>query len=151
MLTRLALLFAALCLALLLVACDLGQPSTPTPVSQPIVPTATAGLPVSADATEAPSVPPDTQEPQEPQETPTEQPMVGPQGSPVALTGHPRLFIRPDDVTRLRSWAVDSNPLWRQGLVPLANQARADMDAGRVPGQWAGGVAGRLGRRVCRL
>jgi hypothetical protein len=55
---------------------------------------------------------------------------------PVQLaTGHPRLFVTAQDLPRLRSWAVDSNPLWAQGLVPLATQAKADMDGGRVPQQ----------------
>ncbi|MER3544689.1 MAG: hypothetical protein C4311_08805 [Chloroflexota bacterium] len=40
---------------------------------------------------------------------------------------------------RLRSWAVDSNPLFRDALVPLANQAKADMDAGSVAAGDSGG------------
>jgi hypothetical protein len=53
----------------------------------------------------------------------------------VVLSNHPRLFLSAEDVPRLRAWAVSSNPLWEQGMVPLATAARADMDAGRVPGQ----------------
>ena len=35
------------------------------------------------------------------------------------LPGHPRLWVRAEDLPRLRSWAVDSNPLYRNGLAVL--------------------------------
>jgi hypothetical protein len=50
------------------------------------------------------------------------------------VTSHPRLFFRTEDLSRLRSWAVPSNPVYQEGLAVLAQQAKADMDAGRVPG-----------------
>lgn len=59
-------------------------------------------------------------------------------GQVVSLSGHPRLWIRVSDLPRLRSWAVASNPIYGQGLEPVASIARADMDTGRVPGQDSG-------------
>jgi hypothetical protein len=50
------------------------------------------------------------------------------------VTSHPRLFFRAADVSRLRSWAVASNPIYQDGLAVLAQRAKADMDAGNVPG-----------------
>lgn len=50
------------------------------------------------------------------------------------LTTHPRLWLRADDLPRLRSWATASNPAWSQGLAPLAVRVKADIDAGLVPG-----------------
>ena len=54
------------------------------------------------------------------------------------VTGHPRLLLRAADLLRLRSWAVASNPVYREGLAILAAAAKADMDAGRVPAQDTG-------------
>lgn len=51
------------------------------------------------------------------------------------VTGHPRLWIRAEDLPRLRSWAADSNPVYRDGLAFLAAQAKADMDAGHLPAE----------------
>jgi hypothetical protein len=50
------------------------------------------------------------------------------------VTTHPRLWITTADIPRLRSWAVPTNPVFQSGLLLLANQAKADMDAGLVPG-----------------
>lgn len=51
------------------------------------------------------------------------------------VTGHPRLWIRAEDLPRLRSWAVDTNPVYSEGLALLAAQAKADMDDGHVPSE----------------
>jgi len=56
------------------------------------------------------------------------------------VTSHPRLWVRAEDLPRLRSWAVDSNPLYRDGLAVLAAEAKAEMDAGLVPDQDSGGT-----------
>jgi hypothetical protein len=62
-----------------------------------------------------------------------------PDGGPVPpATGHPRLWLRAQDLPRLRAWAVSANPIYQDGLRRLAEEARADMDAGRVPGQDTG-------------
>jgi hypothetical protein len=54
------------------------------------------------------------------------------------LTSHPRLWIRAADLPRLRAWASQSNPIYRDGIVPLVKQATADMDRGLVPGRDGG-------------
>jgi hypothetical protein len=41
---------------------------------------------------------------------------------PQPVTGHPRLWITPADLARLQSWAVATNPIYAQGLVPLLNE-----------------------------
>lgn len=50
------------------------------------------------------------------------------QAAPV--TSHPRLWLTANDLPRLRSWAVSSNPVFQNGLAVLAANAKADMDAG---------------------
>ncbi len=47
-------------------------------------------------------------------------------------TAHPRLWITADDLPRLRAWAVDSNPVYSEGLALLAENAKAEMDAGNI-------------------
>src|SRR5262249_50247657 len=48
---------------------------------------------------------------------------------------HPRLWIRSSDLPRLRFWAVDSNPVYHDGLAALAAEAVQAMDSGTVPTQ----------------
>ena len=52
----------------------------------------------------------------------------------VPVTTHPRIWLRAEDLPRLRSWAVSSNAIYRDGLAARAAQAKQDMDDGRVPG-----------------
>ena len=59
---------------------------------------------------------------------------------PVEASGHPRLWITAADLPRLRALAVAGNPYWQEGLNVAASRAKADMDAGRVPGQDCGDV-----------
>jgi len=54
-------------------------------------------------------------------------------------TSHPRLWIDDTDPARLRQWAVDTNPIWQQGLRQLAVNAAEDMDSGDIPGDDNGG------------
>ncbi len=54
--------------------------------------------------------------------------------------GHPRLWLTAADLPRLRAWASDSNPLYRDGLALLAARAVQDMDENRVPDQDCGNV-----------
>ncbi len=44
------------------------------------------------------------------------------------LTTHPRLWITQADLPRLRSWAVNSNPIYKNGLLAAANTAAAHAD-----------------------
>ena len=57
-----------------------------------------------------------------------------------AVSGHPRLWLRAEDIPRLRSWAVSSNPIFQEGLLALANQATYNMDNGLVPNEDLGTV-----------
>jgi hypothetical protein len=66
---------------------------------------------------------------------------AAPRPEPTPVTTHPRLFLNASDIPRLRSWAVASNPLWSNGLAKLAQKARANMDAGKIPNDDTG-VAG---------
>jgi hypothetical protein len=42
---------------------------------------------------------------------------------PFPVSAHPRIWITQDDLPRLRSWAVSSNPIYQQGILPVLNQA----------------------------
>ena len=53
-------------------------------------------------------------------------------------TDHPRLWITTADLPRLRGWATAGNPLYADGLLPLAERAKSDMDEGRVIGEDCG-------------
>ncbi len=55
-------------------------------------------------------------------------------------SGHPRLWLTAAELPRLRSWAVESNSLYRDGLALLAERAKSEMDEGRVPDQDCGNV-----------
>ncbi len=57
--------------------------------------------------------------------------------TPVAT--HPRLWIRSKDVTRLRSWATQNNPMYTDSLLVMANRAKQEMDDGEVPDNDLGG------------
>jgi hypothetical protein len=54
-------------------------------------------------------------------------------------SGHPRLWITTADLPRLRSWAVDSNPLY-QSLAALAEASRGEMDSGKLRAGDSGGA-----------
>ncbi|MCC6558637.1 MAG: hypothetical protein IT372_37355 [Polyangiaceae bacterium] len=70
-----------------------------------------AGAPVPPPSYEAPPAPPAT-----------------------PATGHPRLWIRAEDVPKLRARAVPSNPIW-EDLLAVAGDAKSGMDAGRIPSE----------------
>ncbi|KQV49505.1 hypothetical protein ASC95_18095 [Pelomonas sp. Root1217] len=59
------------------------------------------------------------------------------------VSGHPRLWLRQDDLARLRSWATASNPMFGTansgGLMQLATTAANRVENGTVPGQDNGG------------
>jgi hypothetical protein len=50
------------------------------------------------------------------------------------VTTHPRLWIRQQDLPRLQSWAVNTNPLWKQALLPALQQAIQTYDTKFFPG-----------------
>lgn len=99
---------------LLSVACG---GATPAPASQPPTPLASPSLtpPLSSSPSLAPTLAPST---------PT--------------TTHPRLWITAADVTRLRGWATADNPLFVDGLLPVIDRAKQDMDDGHVPAEDCG-------------
>ena len=51
---------------------------------------------------------------------------------------HPRLWLTTADLPRLRAWANDSNPLYRDGLAVVLANATDAMDRGDVPDQDCG-------------
>lgn len=59
-------------------------------------------------------------------------------GEVAQSAAHPRLWLTPADVTRLRGWATDANPLYAEGLAPLVARTRQDMDDGHVPAEDCG-------------
>jgi hypothetical protein len=63
-----------------------------------------------------------------------------PTTSATSSSGHPRLLVRIQDLAKLRSWAVSSNPIYQNGLAMLAASAKADMDAGHLPNGDGGGA-----------
>ncbi|MHB8521571.1 MAG: hypothetical protein ACYDH9_12550 [Limisphaerales bacterium] len=48
------------------------------------------------------------------------------------VTGHPRIWVRAEDLSRLRSWAQDGNPVYA-ALTVQVNQAKSDMDSTNAP------------------
>ena len=42
---------------------------------------------------------------------------------PYPVSSHPRLWVTTNDLSRLRTWATASNPIYQQGMLPLLNQA----------------------------
>lgn len=42
---------------------------------------------------------------------------------PFPVTTHPRLWVTPGDLARLRNWATSSNPVYQQGLAQIVQQA----------------------------
>ena len=66
---------------------------------------------------------------------------VSPATLAAPATDHPRLWVRSSDLPRLRSWAVDSNPIYHDGLAVLAARARQNMDEGAVPAKDTGGTS----------
>src|ERR1700704_2460831 len=61
--------------------------------------------------------------------------------SPQPVAGHPRLLVRELDLDRLRNWASDSNPVYKDGLSVLVAKATKNMDDGHVPAEDLGSDA----------
>jgi hypothetical protein len=47
---------------------------------------------------------------------------------PQPVASHPRLWITPADLPRLQSWAVATNPVYEQGMLPLLAQCVSDFN-----------------------
>jgi len=52
---------------------------------------------------------------------------------PQPVTGHPRLWITPADLPRLQSWAVPSNPIYEDGILPLLGGCVSDFNTQFFP------------------
>ena len=52
---------------------------------------------------------------------------------PQPVTGHPRLWLTPVDLPRWQSWAVSTNPIYQEGLVPLLAQCVDDFQTQFFP------------------
>jgi hypothetical protein len=61
--------------------------------------------------------------------------------APRPVGDRPRLLVRKSDLERLRQWASDANPVYRDGLSVLAGKAKKSMDEGHVPAEDAGSDA----------
>jgi hypothetical protein len=48
------------------------------------------------------------------------------------VTSHPRLWVTAADLPTLRAWAVPGNPIYAQGLAPLAGTYKTLMDSGQL-------------------
>jgi hypothetical protein len=105
----------ALACGALLAAC-VGDPSPAPPVTVGGTPTPPGASPTGP----APVAPPQATQPTA-------------QGTALAK-GHPRLWITPEDLPRLRGWVTLANPLWRDGLAVAVKQAVATYDKEFFPG-----------------
>lgn len=52
---------------------------------------------------------------------------------PPASSGHPRLWVRQQDLAQLRAWANEKNPIYTEGLLAAAKLAKAEVDEGKTP------------------
>ncbi len=81
--------------------------TSPEPTPTPVTPAAQTPTPVPAPPAPTP-VPPGT--------------------PPVPVTGHPSLWLTANDIPRLRSWAVASNPIYQDGLKIVAERAKKEAE-----------------------
>jgi hypothetical protein len=58
-----------------------------------------------------------------------------------AQDSHPRLWLTTESLAQYRVWANDNTRFWSESLLPLAEQARADMDAGNITNGDFGGYS----------
>lgn len=115
----LSLAAALAALAGLATGCD--PRYTPGPPATGASPSGPEGRTAAAGAPAAPAVPP-----------PAFAPPPAPPTSPVA--GHPRLWVRAEELPRLRARAVDANPIYKD-LISVVAEAKAAMDAGKIPSE----------------
>ena len=53
---------------------------------------------------------------------------------PFPVASHPRLWITTNDIPKLQSWAVASNPIYEQGILPLLWKVISDYQTAFFPG-----------------
>lgn len=128
--TRMVLI-TAICLTFSLLACSLGAGDQRALAQQTAASTVFLPLVHSEGANSGTP---------QPTPQPTAQPTATPLPTVQSQSGHPRLWLTTAELPRLRSWAVESNPLYADGLALLAERAKSEMDEGRVPDQDCGNV-----------
>lgn len=114
-----------LCFVLLLVSCS--QPAAPT--STPAVASTTTEPKATdepASTTSAPTQPAATAVPI------SDEQLAEITNDPLIAPGHPRLWLTPELVGQLRTRATAENPFYSEGLLPVAERAKEDMDAGLI-------------------
>jgi hypothetical protein len=52
---------------------------------------------------------------------------------PQPVAGHPRLWLTPADLPRLQSWAVPTNPIYQDGILPLLGKCVSDFNTQFFP------------------
>jgi hypothetical protein len=57
------------------------------------------------------------------------------------ITTHPRLFLNADDLPTMKSWAVNTNPFYQQGIKVLAENIMTQVGNGTIPAGDIGGNA----------
>lgn len=112
-------------LSLLAIAACSGATPAPASEATAVSPTQSPTLPTQSPITSTDSP-----------ITPTQSPIT-PTNSP-PNTGHPRLWLTTADLPRLQAWATAANPLYSEGLLPVAERAKQDMDDGFVPNEDCG-------------
>lgn len=117
-------------LAVCVMAACSAAPS-PTPIAQPSQPPPATTKPAVAINTAAASAAPAAP-------SIINTPALLVPAKPAAAGAHPRLWLTPADVERLRTWATDANPMYKDGLSIAAQRAIADMNAKRVPNEDCG-------------
>lgn len=104
---------------------DASQSAVNPPLPEPTVAPTNTPAPQPTDTT---NPPPDNEGGNPPVPTP----VAGPVQMPVLSNVHPRLWIRPQDLPTLRSWAVPGNAIYEQGIKKLALDYKARMDSGQL-------------------
>ena len=66
--------------------------------------------------------------------SPTATPSAMPSSVPYPVSSHPRLWVTPNDLPRLQSWATSTNPIYQQGLLSVLNQAVSIYNTQFFPG-----------------
>jgi hypothetical protein len=122
--------FLAFCL---LTACNTAPSPTPSAQVQATSPTSPTTPPNSANTVNTANASTIVAQP-----TIINTPALIVPAKPAVAGAHPRLWLTADDVARLRTWATDANPMYRDGLKVAAQRAVAAMDAKHVPNEDCG-------------
>lgn len=67
--------------------------------------------------------------------------IIAPMTSAQDSSPHPRLWINQESLENYRQWANESNPFYSESILPMAEQARQEMDSGNILNGDLGGNA----------